>query len=88
MKKRRLVVLALLCASTAAYAQGGPSYSGGPSPLDSQYLAQARLYDAPSPERYGRALGNANDCAPDRPEPVWGAGNALLGYSCVRPIAK
>ncbi len=31
---------------------------------------------------------NANDCPPDRAEPVWGANSALEGYSCVTPSAN
>jgi hypothetical protein len=31
---------------------------------------------------------NANDCPPDRAEAVWGAGSALVGYTCVTPSAN
>jgi hypothetical protein len=31
---------------------------------------------------------NANNCAPDRAEPVWGANSALAGYTCVTPSAN
>jgi hypothetical protein len=35
-----------------------------------------------------RHIRSANDCAPDRPEPVWGANSELLGYSCASPSAN
>jgi hypothetical protein len=89
VKFRRSIILALLCASTTAYAQGGSNSNNGPSPYDGRRAVAARSYPAPvTPEGYGRVIHKANDCAPDRAEPVWGAGSALLGYSCETPSAN
>jgi hypothetical protein len=88
MKSRHFIIFALLCASTAASAQAGQNYDGSPR-YDARRSAAARQYfQAPAPEGYGHVIHNANDCAPDRAEPVWGAGSALLGYSCVTPSAN
>ena len=39
---------------------------------------------APAP----RLHVHGNSCAPDRAEPVWGEGNAFMGYSCVPESAN
>jgi len=41
-----------------------------------------------APNMTKHVVRNANDCAPDRPEPVWGVNSALDGYSCVTPSAN
>jgi hypothetical protein len=40
------------------------------------------MADAASPGGGQHVVRSANDCAPDSAQPVWGAGNALVGYSC------
>lgn len=73
MKSFHLTLAALLCVSSAALAQDAPRAvsPGAGYPV----VASA---GAPS----GRIVRNANDCAPDRPQPVWGAGQTLVGYVC------
>lgn len=80
--KSSLVLLALLFTVGAACAQGGPSDGNNAPSANGRYSAMSRqsLGAAPSGERIIR---NANDCAPDRATPVWGADSSLVGYSCV-----
>jgi hypothetical protein len=81
MKKRHLIILPILLVSSAGYAQDGASVSNGSS-------VYGRENSAGSPTAPGArvsTLHNANDCAPNRAAPVWGANSALLGYSCVTP---
>ncbi|HLJ71156.1 MAG TPA: hypothetical protein VKU03_07560 [Roseiarcus sp.] len=81
MKSARLALLAILFTAGAANAQGGPSDRGAPPSVVGRYSATSRqsLGQAPSGERIIR---NANDCAPDKATPVWGADSSLIGYSC------
>jgi hypothetical protein len=87
MKKLQLAVLMALCLSTTAFAQSAPSHRhhrrAPVAPVAEQYSAIMPSAPAPSGVTH-----NANDCAPDHPEAVWGAGGALLGYSCVTPNAN
>jgi hypothetical protein len=84
MKKLQLAVIMVLCLSTTAFAQSAPSHRhhrrAPAAPIAEQY--SAIMPSAPAPVG---VTHNANECAPDRPEAVWGAGGALLGYSCVTP---
>ena len=80
MKRLPLTLLALLCLSSAAYAQSDARLAAAASSDNRQYSAIASIEQATS----DRNIGNANDCAPDRARPVWGANSALLGYSCYR----
>jgi hypothetical protein len=80
MRKLHLTVIALLLASPAL-AQSEPRNSVAASPGGSQHSAMASdVSGAPA-----RLMHNANECPPDRAQPVWGAGSVLLGYSCVTP---
>jgi hypothetical protein len=86
MKKIKLAALMVLCFSSAAFAQSAPHHRHhrrAPAPVGDQYSAIA-----PSPPMASGVTRNANDCAPDRAEAVWGAGSALVGYSCVTPNAN
>lgn len=83
MKKNVFLTLALLCAPAAAYAQGGWIDDSG-LPYNHRYASGSHSVYM-GLEGYGRVVQDANDCAPDRPEAVWGAGSALAGYACVRP---
>jgi len=84
MKKLQLAGLIVLCLSSAAFAQSAPSHRhhrrAPTAPVAEQYSPMMRSAAAPS-----AITRNANECPPDRPEAVWGAGGALLGYSCVTP---
>ncbi len=31
---------------------------------------------------------SGSECGPDQPQPVWGAGNKFLGYTCAYPSAN
>ena len=42
-------------------------------------FAWAPGWDAPAP---ARLHSSGNDCAPDRATPVWGPGDAMIGYAC------
>ena len=80
MKTLQLVAIALLSLSSATWAQSGASRADEAAPASNRYLA------APTPVGAGdRIVHNANDCPPDRADPVWGANAALLGYTCVTP---
>lgn len=78
MKRVSLAIVALLCASSIAWAQNEPRAYGAASQRDSQYPAP--VYSGLPP--LGHVVRNANDCAPGRAEAVWGAGNAAAGYAC------
>jgi hypothetical protein len=82
MKALQLTTLTLICLSSAACAEEGTRFAGGPSG-GGQYSAMMS-----APRGYDRVIQNANNCAPDRAEAVWGAGSALAGYRCVTPSAN
>jgi hypothetical protein len=84
MKSFRTVLAALLCLSSAAFAQGRPHLPNTQSQSADPYIALAPQ-GFQSSERITHI---ANDCPPDRAEAVWGAGSALLGYRCVTPSAN
>jgi len=52
------------------------------------YAGQSFDANESAPNATGHVIRNANDCPPDRAEPVWGANSALAGYSCVTPSAN
>jgi hypothetical protein len=84
MKIFRTALVALVCLSTAAFAQGRHHLPNTQSQSADPYVALA-------PQNFQsseRITHNANDCPPDRAEAVWGAGSALLGYTCVTPNAN
>jgi len=88
MKKLQLAAIVLLCLSSTAFAQSAPYHrhhrrAPPPAPVSDQYSAMM-----PSAPSASGITHNANDCAPDRAEAVWGAGSALVGYSCVTPNAN
>jgi hypothetical protein len=88
MKKLQLAAIMVLCLSTQAFAQSAQWHrhhrrAHAPAPAADQF--SAIMPSAPAPSG---VTNNANDCAPDHPEAVWGAGGALLGYSCVTPNAN
>jgi hypothetical protein len=81
MNIRHLTILPILLISTSVYAQDG-------GPASNRSSSNGRDYSAISPTGTGARVipvHNANDCAPNRAEPVWRANSALLGYSCVTP---
>lgn len=86
MKRSLLLVIALFCVPTASYAQDGLSERY--RYFDNRYSAQDSRSVYMGLEGYGRVTHNANDCAPDRAEPVWGAGSTPAGYACVTPSAN
>ncbi len=67
MKQLPIAFVAVMSLFSAACAETGPRLA---------------LADAPSPGGGQHVYRSANDCAPDSAQPVWGAGNALAGYSC------
>jgi hypothetical protein len=77
--KRKCRIVVALTISVAGCAQNGPPVSDARS-TDQQHgdLSPLRREDA------GPIWRNANDCAPDLPVAVWGPGNKLVGYSCIR----
>jgi hypothetical protein len=88
MKKSLFVCLALLCAPAAAANAQGDRNDYGRSSFDNRYSAQNSQSAYTGLQGYDRVIHNANDCAPDRAEPVWGAGSAPIGYACVTPSAN
>jgi hypothetical protein len=86
MKKSLILVIALLCTPAASHAQGG-SYDRDRY-FGDRYAAQDSQSVYTGLQGYGRVIHNANDCAPDRAEPVWGGGLAPVGYACVTPSAN
>jgi hypothetical protein len=69
MKHLQFAILAIVCLSTSALAQGR-------SP---QWRAQANGFDATTQQGL---VSDANQCAPGYAQPVWGANSSLAGYSC------
>ena len=78
MRKIQLII-ALTFLSSAALAQTAPRTDGG---------AWHPTFAWTGTRSSEHITHNANDCPPDRPEAVWGANGALLGYSCVTPSAN
>ena len=76
-----LTIFSILSLLSAACVQSPPGANG---------LVKIGYSDARplSWEAHARIFQSANDCAPDWPEPVWGKGSSLLGYSCVRPSSN
>jgi hypothetical protein len=70
MKHLQLAILAIVCLSTSALAQGAPSATYG--------AAQLNVFDGNKP---GAPVSDANQCEPGYAQPVWGPDSALLGYS-------
>jgi len=86
MKNFQVAAILALCLSSQAFAQSAPlhrHHRHAPALVGEQYSAIM-----PSAPAAPGIIHNANDCAPDRAEAVWGAGSALLGYSCVTPTAN
>lgn len=54
-------------------------------PFEAQSSPYQQAWSEPPTQRYHES---GNSCAPDRAEPVWGPGNALMGYSCVPESAN
>ncbi len=66
---------ALLLFAASAFAQSSSDTHG----RDRQAWPSQQAWTPPSQRIYS----NGNSCGPDRAEPVWGPGNAMMGYSCV-----
>jgi hypothetical protein len=69
MKHLQIAILAIVCLSTPALAQGR-------SP---QYRAQLNDFDGYT---QGGLVPDPNQCAPTYAQPVWGPNSTLQGYSC------
>lgn len=78
MKKFHLTIAALLCLSSAACAETAPRVAAGASSTGGQTSSTALV----APTAFNHIVRNANDCAPDHPDAVWGANSTLLGYAC------
>jgi hypothetical protein len=69
MKHFQFAMLAMVCLSTSALAQGR-------SP---QWRDQFNDFEG---NTQGGLVSDANQCAPAYAQPVWGANSTFLGYSC------
>ncbi len=83
MKQLRLTVLTLIYLSSAVCAEGETRLAGA-SQAGGQYSAIMSTARGAS----DRVIQNANNCAPDVAEAVWGADSTLVGYRCVTPGAN
>jgi hypothetical protein len=79
MKVFHPTIFTLLCLSSVAWVQGG---LGVASACDLQPVYTPSVYTALVLEESGRIAQNANGCAGEHAEAIWGAGNHLAGYSC------
>ena len=70
-----LLCISSLCMSSAALAQNDVR---APSPSDEQHPVVASAGSQP----FAWIVRNANDCAPDRAQAVWGASATPIGYAC------
>jgi hypothetical protein len=76
-----LTIAALLHVSSAALAQGGSRAGAALSGGDrNPVVTVAGL------QPFGRIVRIANDCAPDHPQAVWGAGDSPAGYACTDAV--
>jgi hypothetical protein len=75
MTRYAIVASALLLLSTSGFAQS--SYDTNGWGRQAAWPSQ-QAWTPPSQRIYN----NGNSCGPDHAEPVWGPGNALIGYSC------
>ena len=82
MREFHLAMMTLLFLSSAAFAQSEHRLADAASPDGGRHPAIASMGPAAS----WPLARNANDCPPDRAEPVWGANSALLGYACIAKL--
>jgi hypothetical protein len=79
MKIVHVAALLLLATQSAAIAESGNAVL--------KKYGSATAQDAWNiPRGKSNIVSRPNECAPDAAEPVWGAGNATLGFSCHAPI--
>jgi hypothetical protein len=82
MKIVHVVALLLLATPSAAIAESG-RHSAIPNKYRSATAQQPA--DTSTGVKTPNIVHNPGECLPDVGEPVWGSGNALLGFSCHAP---
>ena len=79
MRTLQLAIVAAVAIHSAAYAQ----METRPTAADRAFTSLMRSpTPGMGPKTGNRIVRNANECAPDVAEAVWGGNNDLLGYSC------
>lgn len=78
MKQLRLTIVALFGLSFAASAVSGSCLAATALWSDGQNSSVGSTV----PGAPGHIVRNANECAPDQADAVWGGHGNLLGYSC------
>jgi hypothetical protein len=80
MKSLQRIFIALVAISSAAFAHGATEIAG----IDTSALDRGRysIIESRGRATFDGLVRRPNECGPDRAEPVWGATENLLGYSC------
>jgi hypothetical protein len=86
MTRFALAVLAITALRPVAHAEEISNDPRSGAPLRSHKIKLSPT--AIQPHSSIAVVPNANSCAPDQAEPVWGENGVLLGYSCVPPSAN
>jgi hypothetical protein len=87
MQTLRLAIIVVLAIHSTAYAQIGTDRTAA---ADRAFTSRD-MYSLPHDMRSqtsSRIVRNANECAPDTANPVWGENASLLGYSCTAASAN
>ena len=77
-----VAVLSLLPFPSAGWAQGGAQPYPSPTVSGSGRVEAVNPY--PDAVHTTRLYANRSDCQPDAADPVWGAGQQFIGFSCFR----
>jgi hypothetical protein len=80
MQPLQLAISVVLAIHSTAYAQIGTSRAAADRAFTSHDMYA--LIRSRGPQASDRISRNANECAPDAANPVWGGNASLLGYSC------
>jgi hypothetical protein len=79
MKRASTAALALFAVISAASADSAHRAAG---PKEFRSATALESSDASTSLKTSNIVRSPSLCLPDVAEPVWGAGNALLGFSC------
>jgi hypothetical protein len=83
----RLTIIVVLAIHSTAYAQIGTDRTAAADRAFTSRDMYSLTHDMRS-QTSDRIVRNANECAPNAANPVWGGNASLLGYSCTTASAN